>query len=104
MAAFAELTEAQRERLEMLIEEAGEIVQIGCKVLRHGYESFQPDDVDQTENRELLEHELADLLTVMGEMVRQKDIFEQASTGRNAWDRKSRFTHHQDDSPPDMRA
>jgi hypothetical protein len=52
-----DLTPAQIERLALLIEECGEVQQIMGKILRHGYESFHPND-PATTNRELLAKEL----------------------------------------------
>ena len=39
-AHFNGLSESEQERLSILIEECGEVVQAACKILRHGYESF----------------------------------------------------------------
>lgn len=36
---FNGLTEAEQERLVIIAEECGEVVQSTCKILRHGYES-----------------------------------------------------------------
>lgn len=54
---FNGLTEAQAERLAVLIEECGEVVQIACKILRHGYESCHPLAFSGS-NREELEKEI----------------------------------------------
>lgn len=50
-----DLTNAERERLALLAEECGEVVQIIGKILRHGYESRHPDGGPT--NRELLQTE-----------------------------------------------
>lgn len=63
------LSPAQRERLAMLIEEAGEVIQIGCKILRHGYDSYHPNN-PSVSNRNLLDEELTDLLAVAYRMAR----------------------------------
>lgn len=52
------LTPAEAERLAMLAEEAGEIVQACMKVLRHGYESYNPDRPSDGSNRQQLAREL----------------------------------------------
>jgi hypothetical protein len=57
---FNNLTPAEQERLVIVQEECAEVIQIICKILRHGYESYHPDD-DTKSNRELLEKELGDL-------------------------------------------
>lgn len=101
MAAFAQLTETKRERLEMLIEEAAEIVTIGTKILRHGYGSYHPNDPEKTPNRDHLEHEVADLMTVFERMVAEGDVEgDLMMADFNArWKQKLRWTHHQKGSP-----
>lgn len=56
---YNKLTPAETERLSLLLEEMGECQQIIGKILRHGYESYNPNDKEKTTNRELLEMELA---------------------------------------------
>lgn len=94
-----ELSKGQRERLAMLIEEAGEIVQIGCKIMRHGYDSYHPRE-PSISNRELLDEELTDLLAIAKRMVGVGDIegdYELADINAR-WKRKLRYTHFQDGS------
>lgn len=50
------LSDAERERLALLAEECGEVIQVIGKILRHGFESRHPDGGPT--NRELLEIEL----------------------------------------------
>jgi hypothetical protein len=38
--SFNQLTDAEAERLALLAEECGEVVQVIGKILRHGYESY----------------------------------------------------------------
>lgn len=101
MAAFSKMTEAERERLEMLIEEAGEIVTIGTKILRHGYTSYHPDDPAKVTNRDHLEREVGDLLTVFERMVSEGDVEgDVLMLDLNArWKSKLKWTHHQPGSP-----
>lgn len=101
MAEFAKLTEAQRERLEMLIEEAGEIVTIGTKILRHGYDSYHPADPAKEPNRNHLEREVADVMTVFERMVAEGDVEgDLLMADFNArWKTKLKWTHHQSGSP-----
>ncbi len=49
--AFNGLTDAQAERLALLLEELGEAQQAIGKILRHGYESMSPFDETKTTNR-----------------------------------------------------
>ena len=56
------MTPEELERLAILAEECAEVQQIVMKIIRHGYNSCNPFDENKTENRELLEKELGDLL------------------------------------------
>lgn len=62
---FNELTPAQHERLSFLLEELGEAQQAIGKVLRHGYESYNPDDTDAGSNRYQLAKELGHVRCAM---------------------------------------
>lgn len=96
MDHFNNLSPAEAERLAMLSEEAAEIVQIVGKILRHGYESHHPSN-PAVKNRELLDDELGDLMTVAKRMIGAGDIegdFDLADHNA-AWKRKLRYTHHQ---------
>lgn len=89
------LTPAEAERLAMLAEECGEVIQIVGKILRHGYESRHPDGGPS--NRLLLTKELGDIQCVVGAMDAEDDI----QTGDiRYWaskkqERIDRYTHHQ---------
>jgi len=93
---FNKLTPAEAERLAMLAEEAGEIVQMVGKILRHGYESYHPNDCDKTTNRILLMSEIKDLIGVVGGMAQANDLplIEEGDI-EFAWDRKLIHSHHQ---------
>ena len=90
------LTEAEKERLIMLAEEAAEVVQVVGKILRYGYDSYHPDDPSMT-NWKLLHEELLDVSAVLGEMNKRGDIKFQATEKEVAerWDKKLRWTRHQ---------
>lgn len=96
MAQFANIPEDVRERLEMLIEEASEVIFIGTKILRHGFDSFHPDNPFYL-NGDMLEDELVDLLTLVDQMVANKDINNDPRTVdfNASWKRKLKYTHHQ---------
>lgn len=68
------LTPAQIERLVILVEEASEVQQIAMKILRHGYESYNPLDPTGTPNRNLLEKELGDLHFSIFMMAKNGDL------------------------------
>lgn len=90
------LTAAQAERLEMLAEEASEVVQICMKILRHGYGSYHPDN-PHVDNKTLLHKEVYDFSAVWGLMVAggeasddiTKDLIERVIK------KKLLYTHHQ---------
>jgi hypothetical protein len=91
---FNKLTEAKQERLAMLAEEASEVVQIVCKILRHGMESFHPDAPSLT-NKMLLEREIGDLMGIAHEMAMRGDVSIEAIehfTGAKA----KKYMHHQE--------
>lgn len=93
---FNNLTPAEAERLAMLAEECAEVIQIVGKILRHGYDSYHPDDNTIT-NRDMLAEELREIYAVAMEMKREElkdyDVFCLHSV---IWDRKLRYTHHQE--------
>jgi hypothetical protein len=94
------VTEAEKERLAMLAEEAGEIVQIIGKILRHGYDSHHPDDPERITNKEHLVRELRDLDGVVYGMCLKDDLkVENFSMAHSiaAWNRKLKWSHHQGD-------
>lgn len=64
-APFNGLTNAEAERLALLLEELGEAQQVIGKILRHGYESFNPFDPDKVTNRTLLAKELGDVFAAL---------------------------------------
>lgn len=69
---FNKLTPAEAERLALLSEECGEVIQAVGKILRHGYESKHPDGGPT--NRESLERELGDVRWVIETMKDSGDI------------------------------
>ena len=96
MEHFNNLSPKQAELLAMLAEEAGEIIQVVGKILRHGLDSYHPDDPETT-NSMLLTKELTDLAAVCMAMRFAGMIG--ASTAEAisaAYDKKLRYAHHQD--------
>ena len=95
MAESAKLTEAQRERLEMLAEEAGEVVQACTKILRHGYNSYNPV-TNGPSNRFQLMKELLDVFTICERMIDYGDIVQiNFNSSPWIWDKKLKYTYHQ---------
>jgi NTP pyrophosphatase (non-canonical NTP hydrolase) len=95
---FNDLTEAEQERLAVLIEECGEVVQIACKILRHGYESVNPITGNPETNRQGLERELGDLGHAVLRMEAAADINSLAIRARTASksERIKAYLHHQE--------
>lgn len=63
---FNGLTPAEAERLAILIEECGEVIQAATKILRHGYESRNPlDGTEAPTNRRDLEKECGHVRAAM---------------------------------------
>lgn len=74
MASFNNLSPAEAERLAILAEECGEVVQIVGKILRHGYDNHHPDDPPAKTNRAALERELSDVYAIIDWMAEVEDI------------------------------
>jgi NTP pyrophosphatase (non-canonical NTP hydrolase) len=73
------LSDSERERLALLAEECGEVIQVIGKILRHGYESRHPNGGPT--NRQLLAQEIGDIefaiqLCVDSEDFDEKEMFE----------------------------
>lgn len=83
-----------QELLDMLAEEAAEVIQAIMKIDRHGIESYHPDDPSAT-NRDLLKTEMADLKAVLLQVeeyivgdIDNRQINE-------TWTKKLKYTYHQ---------
>ena len=96
---FNGLTDAQAERLAMLAEECGEVVQVVGKTLRHGYDSHCPGDPAKVTNRQLLTKEIGDVRHVVRMLCDAMDVafmgVEQAEQGKAM--RVGKYLHHQAD-------
>jgi len=90
------LTPAQLERLVLLAEECGEVVQIIGKIIRHGYESHNPCDDNKTINRELLNKEISHIYVALRLMDEEGDT----DDDRISWHKKAKrasiqkYLHH----------
>ena len=98
MEHFNGLSPAETERLAILAEEAGEIVQIVSKALRHGLD-FKHPETGET-NRAAIARELGDLDAICGRMVAAGDLNQmQVKVASQRKTKKlPRWTHHQPDS------
>ena len=101
--------EAERERLAILAEECGEVIQAIGKILRHGFEnSFSSDSMVITEtNRQRLRREICDVLAVTGLLQQEGDInivdldkteMLQIAKNKNKWLRFNKFSITQNEN------
>ena len=74
MSNYPSLSHAQIERLAFLSEECGEVVQAIGKILRHGYDSYNPTVMDGPCNKEALEDELGHIQTAIRMLEQSGDI------------------------------
>lgn len=89
------LSDSEIERLAILIEEAAEVQQVACKILRHGYESHHPRGL--TKNRQLLTREIGDLETAIELVMEARDV-QRLGVVTSAIEKVTslrEFTHHQ---------
>lgn len=70
--SFNRLSFAEAERLALLAEECGEVIQAIGKVLRHGYASTHPDFVNN--NRNHLAQEIGQVMHVVDKMCECGDV------------------------------
>jgi len=93
------LSLAEVERLALLAEECGEVIQAVGKILRHGYESRHPDGGPT--NRELLERECGDVLAALDLLAAGQYAGKDIDSGRIQAARQvkhskiGRYLHHQ---------
>lgn len=91
------LSIAEAERLDMLQEEASEIIKACAKIKRHGYNNFNPDNPDAGTNKDQLERELLDLDAIVLLMMVSNDMDSSKTMedAVNVLDRKSKYMHFQ---------
>lgn len=97
LTPFSGLSPAEVERLALLAEEMGEAIQVVGKVLRHGYESHNPNDPERKTNRKLLMHELGDVRHSVDRMCDADDVSKQIIGVRAhlKGQRVKQYLHHQ---------
>lgn len=106
-----EISSSASELIEMLAEEAGEIVQAAMKIARHGFSSVNPtiSEEKQLTNRQQLETEVMDLLAIV-HLLRRSGVvdmnFAQLSPHQlDHWaEAKLKYTHHQQTLVSQLRA
>ena len=71
---FNRLSEEELERLALLSEDCAEVIHIVQKIIRHGYESLNPDIQHSPTNRIFLAREVGQLKWVIDQMKKSKDM------------------------------
>lgn len=89
------LSDAQLERLALINEECGEIIQVIGKITRHGFDSYNPFDPNKITNRENLEKEIGDLLLVI-DLIKSFDVIDENINLSKARKSKkiNKYLHH----------
>jgi len=95
------LNDGELERLALLSEEAGELVQTIGKIIRHGFESYNPDRSLDGSNRDQLQREIGDVLYCVQLMEINGDIDRDAIQfdATLAAEKKPEYLHHQSRLP-----
>lgn len=94
---FNQLTPEQTERLALLAEEMGEAIQIIGKILRHGYDSYNPTIHNSPTNTQFLELEMGDVIYAMGLMTAANDIsLEEIEKRVEVKLNRDNYFHHQE--------
>lgn len=97
MENYNRLTPAETERLAILSEECSEVIHMCSKIIRHGYESSNPNDPNHTTNRDLLAVEIGDTLHAIGLVTGDLDILTIKEAEDSRPERMARYLHHQGD-------
>ena len=99
MAPFNGLTNAEGERLEILAEEANEVAIAKSKIVRHGYESYNPDKPEDGDNATQLQREVTDFFAALHMMIEAGDPVRLPTAIEidAAIQKKRRYAHHQED-------
>ncbi len=98
------LTPAEDERLALLLEECGEVIQIIGKIQRHGYESVNPTvpNSEKQTNRSMLEEELGHVRHAIARLVSAEDV-QESDIGHFEEEKAAkveRWLHHQPQPQP----
>lgn len=96
MSHYNKLTPAEAERLALLAEECAEVIQVVGKILRHGYESYNPNDPRELTNRTLLADELGHVDAAVTKMHKAGDLAREdiAISAIHKLERVGRYLHH----------
>ena len=88
------VTDAERERLVILMEECGEVIQAAAKIIRHGWESRYDDG---TPNVIRLRDEMDDVQGMIWAIEQMDDTYigDSRTSPSQVWERKKRWMKHQ---------
>jgi hypothetical protein len=91
------LSPSEIERLSLLSEECAEVIQIVSKIIRHGYNSYNPNDSKFITNSNLLNNELGDIEAILYLMkIKGDPIIENNNEDlQKTLKRKFNYLHHQ---------
>lgn len=94
---FAELHDAEMERLHLFQEECAEAIQAASKILRHGESSYNPLDQDGPTNRDNLEKEIGDILSAIDRLVKWRQVTRSTIDKRRVYKtvQAEKYLHHQ---------
>jgi hypothetical protein len=88
-----QVTEAERERLVILMEECGEVIQACSKIIRHGWRSRYDDG---TLNVDRLRAEMDDVQGMIWAIENEgTTLGDSRNSPREVWERKKRWMHYQ---------
>jgi len=94
------LSETEIERLALMTEECGEVLQVIGKILRHGYIATDPNTGAKYDNRAALSREVGDFAYASGLMCEVGDLsVDDVEWASNAKAKRClNYLHHQDAS------
>ena len=91
---FNQLTPKRAERLAVLAEECGEVIQATMKILRHGYESYNPDSANQESNRHHLSVEIGHVFAAVDLLGLDVSAFDINTARSQKTINVKRYLHH----------
>lgn len=96
---FNKLSDAEAERLAILAEECAEVIKCVGKILRHGYEGFDPTGKENGSNRQQLSDECGQIFAEIDNINSCLDLdIQWFNDGRHERYRRildSKYRHHQ---------
>ena len=91
---FNQLTEAEAERLFVLVEECSEVIKECMKILRHGYNPTDENTGKIYDNRRLLETEISQMIWTIERMLRAEDLDPERVKPKDDPKKSGKYFHH----------